>query len=146
MKKIGQYKWVFILTFCVSCVFDPPRSHVRIENSSVDTIEILVNFNRLYVSNMYKSDSCLACIINSIHCYDSSISLVRFDTTNLIGTYKIAPDHSFKLFLSLYQDPGFEFDSIKVFHSLDTLKINGKLGDLEKLKKHKWQVYVLNIK
>jgi hypothetical protein len=71
---------------------------------------------------------------------------VRFDTTNLIATYKIAPDHSFKLFLSLYQDPEFEFDSIKVFHSHDTLKINGKLGDLEKLKKHKWQVYVLNIK
>ena len=146
IMKIKQYSFYTILILCASCVFDPPRSHVRIENYSHDTIKIVVNFNRQYVSSRYKEDTCFACVINSVHCYDSTISVVKFDTASLIGSYKITPGNSFRLFLSLYGNPEFEFDSIKVIHYPDTFKIAGRLDELEHLKKHKWQIYELRIK
>jgi hypothetical protein len=119
---------------------------VSIENSSKDTLILVVNYNRSFILNRYGTDTCISSIIyNSTSNYYNCISFLDFDTTKLVGTYKLDPKCTFGLLLSLSKESKFEFDTLKIISTIDTIRIAGTEDNLKLFKKHKWEVYKLRI-
>jgi hypothetical protein len=147
MKKVRKLLIIIMMICFTSCVFDPPRSHISIVNSSRNAIKSVVYYNRDYISYRYGTDTCISCIIkNSTSNYYNCISCLSFDTSNLTGTYNIDSNCKFNLSLSLSREPSFEYDSIRIITAIDTIKISGNTDNLKFFKEHKWQVFELKIK
>jgi hypothetical protein len=146
MDKSYGYLLIILIVCFTSCVFDPPRSHVEIENSSSDTLIFVVKYNRSFILNEYRSDTCISFIIkNSTYNHYNCISLQNFDSMELTGKYKVDPNCTFYSLLSMSQGQKFEFDTIKILTPRDTFKIAGTIDNLKLFTKHRWNIYKLKI-
>jgi hypothetical protein len=147
MNKSYEPLLIILIVCFTSCVFDPPRSHIEIENSSSDTLIFVVKYNRSFILNEYRSDTCISTIIkNSTYNPNNCISLQNFDSIELTGKYTVDPNCTFYSLLSMSQVQKFEFDSIKVLTPHETIKIAGTIDNLKLFTKHRWNTYKLKIK